>query len=74
MNPQNNNILRPSEHLLKSGRNADKILSSSDIPVCSEVLSNETMSFCLGTKVSPWGAFSAMDVRSKAIINSCRCI
>jgi len=60
---------------LRSGGNADKMLSSLDITVCSKVVSSETMrSICLGTKISPWGAFSAEDVRSKATINICRCI
>jgi len=39
------------------------------IPVCSEVLSNESMrSFGLRTKISSWDAFSGVDVRSKEII------
>lgn len=50
MNPQNNSALRPQGHFLRSGGGASKMLCNEDIPVCSKVMSNESMrNFDLGS-------------------------
>lgn len=47
---QDNSALRPQEHFLRSRGGASKMLCSEDIPVCSKVMSNESMrNFDLGS-------------------------